>query len=402
MFRLSIAILALVAAANAAVHNVTSFGADPTGRRSSTEAIALAINAAAAENGGIVHLPAGSYSSGPIELKDGVILDVAAGCVITFLPDANLYPPLIVKLPGKMRHLPFTPLIRATGVKNVGIRGEGILEGNGPIWWNRLPPPATRPTFIYGFDSHNFVINGVTIRNSPMNNIHLCDTTGISIQRVKIFNPPDFHGKGPNTDGINLISCRYVHIAGCTIGTGDDCIALNAGGIGSKRIATTNVLIEDCHMTAGHAAVSVGSVTSGGLHNITVRNLMVENTVRGLFIKTNRERGGLIENINYSNIIMLNVRGEGIAISTVYDSKHQDYHNKDIPEEPIKDTTPFIRDITYDGIGGSCGNEPVLLVGVPESPVRNINISNLNVRSLKHKGNYLYHTDSIVINGRQQ
>ncbi|CAH1980344.1 unnamed protein product [Acanthoscelides obtectus] len=63
MFRLSIAILALVAAANAAVHNVTSFGADPTGRRSSTEAIALAINAAAAENGGIVHLPAGSYSN---------------------------------------------------------------------------------------------------------------------------------------------------------------------------------------------------------------------------------------------------------------------------------------------------------------------------------------------------
>ncbi|CAH1980343.1 unnamed protein product [Acanthoscelides obtectus] len=235
-----------------------------------------------------------------------------------------------------------------------------------------------------------------------MNNIHICDTTGISIQRVKIFNPPDFHGKGPNTDGINLISCRYVHIAGCTIGTGDDCIALNAGGIGSKRIATTNVLIEDCHMTAGHAAVSVGSVTSGGLHNITVRNLMVENTVRGLFIKTNRERGGLIENINYSNIIMLNVKGEGIAISTVYDSKHQDYHNKNIPEELSRIPLHlYVTSLTMVLVG-VVETSQYLLVGVPESPVRNINISNLNVRSLKHKGNYLYHTDNIVINGRQQ
>ncbi|VEN57001.1 unnamed protein product [Callosobruchus maculatus] len=403
MFRLSLTILITISAANAAIYNVTLFGADPSGTRPSTDAINLAISTAAANNGGIVHLSAGSYSTGPIELMDGVVLDIAPGCVVTFLPDPQLYPPITVKLPdGKLRHLAFTPLIRATGKRNVGIKGGGILEGNGPIWWDRLPPPASRPFFFYAFDSHNIVLTGITIRNSPMFNVHICDSTGIAITGITIFNPPDWKGKGANTDGINCNSCRQLHISGATIHTGDDCIALDAGGKRNKRIATTNVLIENCHMTAGHAGVSIGSVTTGGLHNITVRNSLFENTKRGLFIKTNRLRGGLIRDIRYSNINMNNVKGEGIAVAMVYNAKHQDYHDRNIPREPIKDTTPFIYEIEYDGISGTCGNEPVLLVGLPESPVRNIHINNFSVRSLKHKGNYLYNTQNIYINDQKQ
>nr|CAI5836173.1 unnamed protein product [Callosobruchus analis] len=403
MSRVSLLILLSISAVNAAIYNVTLFGADLSGTRPSTDAINLAIEAAAANNGGIVHLSAGSYSTGPIELKDGVILDAAPGCVVTFLPDPNLYPPFSVKLPdGKMRHLPFTPLIRAVDRKNVGIKGRGILEGNGPIWWNRLPPPAKRPFFFYAFDSHNIVLDGITIRNSPMFNVHICDSTGIAITGITIFNPPDWKGKGANTDGINCNSCRQLHISGATIHTGDDCIALDAGGKGHKRIASTNVLIENCHMTAGHAGVSIGSVTTGGLHNITVKNSVFENTKRGLFIKTNRLRGGLIKDIRYSNIRMNNVKDEGIAIVMVYGTNHQDYHNKNIPKEPIKDTTPIIHEIKYDGISGTCGSEPVLLVGVPESPVSNVLINNFSVKSLKNKGTYLYNTHNIYVNDKKQ
>jgi polygalacturonase len=53
--------------------------------------------------------------------------------------------------------------------------------------------------------------------------------------------------------------------------------------------------------------MSIGSETSGGVRNITVRNCTFENTENGLRIKSDARRGGLVENISYSDITMSNV-----------------------------------------------------------------------------------------------
>ncbi|VEN34628.1 unnamed protein product [Callosobruchus maculatus] len=378
----------------ASVYDVTQYGADPTGRLPSTEAIAAAINAAAAKNGGTVHFPRGQYSTGPIELKSGIYVDFADGCQITFLDDPKLYPALTVKLPdGRMRHLPYTPLIRGMGTNNIHIRGNAVIDGQGPIWWDRLHPPSSRPESIHIWASNDIVLESFHIQNSPMFNVHIVDSNNIEINGISIRNPPDYHGKGPNTDGINLNSVQNVHIANVNVATGDDCIALNGNTDSRGKKPTQNILIENSHMTAGHGGVSIGSVTSGGLRNITVRNCYFNNTVRGLFIKTNRKRGGTITDIHYHDIVMTNVQKEGIAISTMYD-------DKDYSKKPITATTPIINNIDYNNIRGTCGRNTIMLVGLPESPVESITINGFDVTS--KKGVLLNNTRNIIINGKLQ
>nr|CAH7714699.1 unnamed protein product [Callosobruchus chinensis] len=380
--------------AGAAVYDVTQYGADPTGEKPSTEAIAAAIDAAAAKNGGIVHFPIGRYLTGPIELKSGIYVDFADGSQITFLDDPDLYPALTVKLPdGRMRHLPYTPLIRGMGTNNITIKGDAIIDGRGPIWWDRLHPPSSRPESIHIWAASNIVLERIHIRNSPMFNVHIVDSNNIEINGISINNPPDYHGKGPNTDGINLNSVQNVHIANVNVATGDDCIALNANTDSRGRKPTQNILIENSNMTAGHGGVSIGSVTSGGLRNITVRNCYFNNTVRGLFIKTNRKRGGTITDVHYSDIVMTNVRKEGIDISTMYD-------DKDYSEKPITATTPIINNIDYNNIRGNCGRNTIMLVGLPESPVEGVTIKGFDVKS--KKGVLLNHTRNVIINGEIQ
>nr|CAH7724094.1 unnamed protein product [Callosobruchus chinensis] len=360
------------------------------GEKPSTEAIAAAIDAAAAKNGGIVHFPLGRYLTGPIELKSGIMWTLQ----ITFLDDPDLYPALTVKLPdGRMRHLPYTPLIRGMGTNNITIKGDAIIDGQGPIWWDRLHPPSSRPECIHIWAASNIVLERIHIQNSPMFNVHIVDSNNIEINGISISNPPDYHGKGPNTDGINLNSVQNVHIANVNVATGDDCIALNANTDSRGRKPTQNILIENSNMTAGHGGVSIGSVTSGGLRNITVRNCYFNNTVRGLFIKTNRKRGGTITDIHYSDIVMTNVRKEGIDISTMYD-------DKDYSEKPITATTPIINNIDYKNIRGNCGRNTIMLVGLPESPVEGITIKGFDVKS--KKGVLLNHTRNVIINGEIQ
>ncbi|CAH1980347.1 unnamed protein product [Acanthoscelides obtectus] len=391
---LTIVQIIIVGSVSAVVYDVTKYGADTTGRNPSTQAIAAAINAAALKNGGIVYFPRGKYTTGPIELKSGIHVDFADGTLITFLDDPKLYPSITVKLPdGKTRHLPYTPLIRGMGVNNVAIKGNAIIDGRGQIWWDRLHPPSDRPVSVHFWVANNIVLQSFHIQNSPMFNVHIVDSNNIEINSISIKNPPDYHGKGPNTDGINLNSVKNVHIANVNIATGDDCIALNGNTDSRGKKPTQNVLIENSHMNAGHGGVSIGSVTSGGLRNITVRNCYFNNTVRGLFIKTNRQRGGTIADIHYHDIVMTNVKKEGIAISAMY-------NDKDASKKPITVTTPFINNIEYNNIRGNCGRNTISLVGLPESPVQNIRINGFTVTS--NQGVLLNNTRDIIINGKRQ
>nr|ADU33270.1 glycoside hydrolase family protein 28 [Callosobruchus maculatus] len=384
----------LVISAVSAIYDVTRYGADRTGRVPCTDAIARAIKDAEIHGGGLIHFPSGRYLTGPIELKSNMVMDVGTGTIITFLDDPALYPPLDVTLPdGQRRSVPFTPLIRAWGQKNVGIRGNKVIfDGRGEIWWDRLPPPATRPIFVNFFDCHNVVLKGFTIKSSPMFNVNILHSSGIVIDGVRIRNPESYHGRGPNTDGINLVSVRKVHITGVDVATGDDCVVFNAWGYLKERVPTEDVLIENSYMSVGHGAISIGSVTAGGLRNITVRNCVIDGTTRGLDIKTNRQRGGTIENINYYNITMNRVRWEGIALIDLF-------NDNDPSWKPIGDQTPFIRNIRFDNIRGSCDRNPILVQGLPEAPIENIEISNTDIRSPQPIR--LENSRNIVINGRR-
>nr|ADU33267.1 glycoside hydrolase family protein 28 [Callosobruchus maculatus] len=391
------AILSAISASH--IYDVNKFGADSTGRKPSTHAIQKAINKAASNNGGTVHFPHGQYLSGAIELKSNIILDFADDVVLKFLDDPKEYPPLHKKLPnGKIVNLQFTPLIRAFDHINITIRGNAVLDGHGETWWKRMPPPSTRPVFLQIFWVRYLTLENITVKSSPMFNVNLKNCDDVTIRGIKIRNPANYVDPGPNTDGINVNSCRRVHITGVNISTGDDCIALDANGKGKTKTPTEDVLIEDSHMYAGHGGVSIGSVTSGGLRNVTVRNCIFNGTNRGLFIKSRRGRGGLVEDIHYHNIQMVDLRKEGIAIAAIYNGSDPGLRSRDFYWEPVNETTPFIRNVEFKNIHGDSVLNPIFIVGLPESPIENVTFTNVKIESKLDV--FTNNTKNVVINGK--
>src|SRR5207245_3333293 len=142
--------------------------------------------------------------------------------------------------------------------------------------------------------------------NSPAWTINPVRCENVTVHRVTIKNPAD----SPNTDGINPDSCRYVHISDCHIDVGDDCITIKSGietEAEDKRGPCENITITNCTMAHGHGAVVLGSEMSGDVRNVVISNCVFSETECGIRIKTRRGRGGVIEDVRVSNIVMSDV-----------------------------------------------------------------------------------------------
>lgn len=109
---------------------------------------------------------------------------------------------------------------------------------------------------------------------------------------------------------------------------------------------------------------------SGGVSNITVDNLLVWNSKRGIRIKTSPGRGGYIQNITYRNLTLENVR-VGIVLKTDY-NEHPD-------EGYDPKALPTIKNISFTGIHGYGIRIPVRIYGSAEIPVEDVTFQNMSV-----------------------
>lgn len=123
-------------------------------------------------------------------------------------------------------------------------------------------------------------------------------------------------------------------------------------------------------MMYNSAGVSIGSEMSGGVANVTVENLLVWNSKRGIRIKTSAGRGGYVQQITYRNLTLENVR-VGIVMKTDYNEHPDKGYNPN--------ALPLIKDIHFDGIRGHGVRIPVRIYGSQEIPVRNVSFRNMLV-----------------------
>src|SRR5204863_9434953 len=129
---------------------------------------------------------------------------------------------------------------------------------------------------------------------------------GVNIDGVTIISPKDT----PNTDGIDPDSCRNVRIANCYISTGDDCIIIKSGYKQQTQdplVPSENITISNCVFGLGQSGVGIGSETAGGVRNVAISNCVCDGTRRGLYFKTARGRGNVVENIRATNLVMRNI-----------------------------------------------------------------------------------------------
>jgi len=383
--------------------NVLSFGASPNGETKCTEAISKAIGAAVSKGGGTIYFPAGTYLTGPIHLQSHITLYIDAGATLKFSTDFDDYLPMVQSRWEGITVTNFSPLIYAYHAEDIAIVGRGTLDGQGKAWWdfyNRfrrggskerskwqeefarlnqdriaeanyglLNTGFLRPPFIQPYECSNVLVEGVTIRNSPFWNVTPCFCENVNVRGVTIISP----SSSPNTDGVNPDSCRNIRISDCYISVGDDCITIKSGrDADGRRMGRPleNCTIVNCTLLRGHG-LSIGSEMSGGVKNITVANCVFDGTDRGIRIKSTRGRGGVVEDVRISNLVMRNIRDEALLLTTFY--------TKTEPE-PVSERTPVFRNIHFDGITGDARIAGEL-TGLAEMPIEGVTFSDIQLEA---------------------
>ncbi len=382
---------------------VRDFGAIADGKTKCTEAIRKAISAAGERGGGTVHFPAGAFLTGPIHLVSNITLDLDAGAVVKFSTNFDDYLPMVPSRWEGIEVTNFSPLIYAQNATNIAIRGRGTLDGNGKAWWNflgkvkkadksapqtkgqeefrRLNPNAIsstvnkgaaldflRPPFIQPCHCTNVLIEGVTIVNSPFWTVSPLYCDNVTIHAVTIHNPEN----GPNTDGINPDSCRNVHISNSHISVGDDCITIKSGrDVDGRRVGRPceNITIANCTMADGHGGVVIGSEMSGGVRNVTIANCIFDGTERGIRLKSARGRGGVVEDIRVSNVVMRDIRREALLVTTFYEKSDP---------ELFSERTPVFRNICFNGITGDA-KQAGEFTGLVEQPLDGVSLTDVQL-----------------------
>jgi polygalacturonase len=260
-----------------------------------------------------VHFPPGKYLCGAILLKSNVTLHIGDGATLLASTNFDDFPPIKPGWRIQSDDTVRSSLITGLDLENIAITGRGTLNGQGQPWWQALRQDSRRkkgekqiltygrPRVINLYRCRNVLIQAVTIVDSPSWTVHPVGCENLVVDGISIINPEN----SPNTDGVNPESCRNVRISNCFIDTGDDCITLKSGRDEQGRAKarpTENVAITNCVMYKGHGAIVIGSEMSAGVRNVTASNIICVGTDRAVRIKSTRGRGGVVENIRFSNI----------------------------------------------------------------------------------------------------
>ena len=401
---------------------ITKYGAKAGVENDSTSAISKAIDACNKAGGGRVVIPAGEFLTGAIHLKSNVNLYLSRGATLKFSIDEKSYLPIVMTRWEGMELMSYSPFIYAFGQSNIAITGEGTLDGqSGPdgFWkWHGNPKYGwkegmpnqkaaraklykmmedglpveqrifgagsfLRPNFIQPYRCKNILIEGVSIINSPMWEIHPVLSENIIVRNVRIFS------HGPNNDGCDPESCKDVLVENCSFDTGDDCIAIKSGRNEDGRrigVPTENMIVRGCEMKDGHGGVTIGSEISGGVRNIFAENCKMDspNLDHALRVKNNAARGGLLENFYFRNIAVGQVAHAVVTIDFNY-------------EEGAKGKfIPVMRNYVVENLRSGKSEYAVDLQGLDKAPVENVQLRSATFDNVA-KGSIVKNVDGIKL-----
>lgn len=403
---------------------VTDYGAVGDGETDCTEAFAAAIQDCHDSGGGRVVVPAGVFLTGAIHLKSNVNLHITRNATILFSTDLKKYLPAVYTRFEGVECMNYSPFIYAYEQENIAITGSGTLDGQASVdvWWPWKGRVETgwatgepnqdrdraklfqmgeegvpvkervfgdghyiRPNFIQPYKCKNVLIDSVTIRRSPMWEIHPVLCENVTVQNVTVIS------HGPNNDGCNPESSKNVLIKNSYFDTGDDCIAIKSGRNADGRrvgVASENIVVQGCTMKDGHGGVVIGSEMSGGCRNVFVEDCVMDspNLERALRIKTNSMRGGIVENIYMRNVTVGEVSDAVVRVNFNYG------------EGDIGQHTPVVRNIYVSDVTSRKSKYALLLAGYERSPISNLTLEDCRFDGVQ-QGNMLNHYQDLIMRG---
>jgi polygalacturonase len=348
---------------------IADFGAVGDGQTFDTGAITRAISACEKAGGGTVDVPPGKFLTGPFLLASNLNLHLEKGSTILFSNNPKDFGAGNGGLQNGMT---------LENGHDVAITGAGAIDGQGAFFWRRHfegDPDAPRPRLIQLTECSRVLVQDVTLMNSPSFHLVPSQCQDVTIENIHIKAP----ALSPNTDGIDPSGINFL-ISGCTIDTGDDCIALKASGqYDADRPSCENFLITDCTFLHGHG-MTVGSESYGGLRNMIVRNCTFNGTEWGIRLKSSRGRGGVVEYVTYEHLKMRNVKNS--ILITSYYPKVPAHPDRD-PAQTVGARTPQWRHIRISDVTSTGGLIAGQIVGLPEMPIEDILFTNVNIYAVQ-------------------
>lgn len=417
--------------------SISDFGAIGDGSHLNTSAFVAAIEASAKAGGGRIVVPQGIWLTGPIQLKSGIDLHLERGAVIQFSRSINDYPLIRTTWEGSAAVRRMSP-ISGVGLENISITGNGVLDGAGDAWrmvkksklteneWKRLIASGgivdkagdtwwpsgdamngaalvrtldqksaplgdyaaaaeyLRPVLVSLVECKRVMLDGPTFQNSPAWNIHPVLCEDLVIRNVTALNA----WYAQNGDGLDLDSCRRAIVYNCRFDVGDDAICLKSGRdeYGRKRgRPCEEIVISDCIVYHGHGGFTVGSEMSGGVKNVVVRRCTFLGTDLGLRFKATRGRGGVVEKIWISDIVMKDIPTDAIGFNMFYSGGSPVPENAGPAESAsrasvsVNEGTPRFENIYLRNIVCRGAQRAVQIEGLPEMPIRGIELENIQI-----------------------
>lgn len=389
-------------------YSALEFGARPDEDTVQTGFLQNAIDAAGEKGGGRIVIPAGHYRTGALRLRSGVELHLESEhTVLSFInEDPEEHYPVVFSHWEASPCYNFSPLVYACDAHDIALTGKGILDGGADKkhWWNwhhqvedawsldredlqlddrnalrkmngegipveqRIFGPGhfLRPNFIQFIRCSRVLIQGITLKNSPMWQVNPVMCKSLTVDGVTL------SSHGANNDGCDPESCCGVHIVNCRFDTGDDCISLKSGRDRDGRkanIPCEYVLIENNEFADGHGGVAIGSEMSGGVRCVLAwkNRFTSPNLTYALRLKTNAKRGGKVEEIILADSVLSKVHGAAVHGTMLYEDGR---NGSDLP---------VFQNITIENITASGGDYGIFLEAFKEVPITGLVLKNITI-----------------------
>lgn len=399
-----------------------------------TRSLQEAMDALSDMGGGRLELGPGVYRTGALQLRKGVELHLSSpDTLVQFVSDApeKNYPLVFVHWESSPCYN-YSALLYACDTEDLAVTGPGTLDGGADAehWWNwhhqvedswsedRLdlqladrcalrrmndegvpvekrifgPGHWLRPNFFQTIRCRRVLLEGVTLKNSPMWQVNPVLCQSVVVDGVTL------SSHGLNNDGCDPESCNGVWIKNCRFDTGDDCISLKSGRDRDGRAANIpceNVLIEHNEFADGHGGVALGSEMSGGIVRVLAcdNRFSSPNLTYALRFKTNARRGGKVEQIMLCDSVMEHVHGAAVHGTMLY----EDGRNGE--------NLPVFHDIAIENIRAHGGDYGIFLEAFPEVPITGLTLRDITIDGVQRELRSMNWKEAVVerviINGKK-
>ncbi len=294
---------------------VTQYGVKDDSTIVQTEALQAVIDKAAADGGGAVVIPRGTFLSGSLFFRQGTNLLLEEGAKLKGSDRIRDFKIAMTRIEGQTCKY-FTALVNADSLDGFTIAGKGTIDGNGAKYWEEFwirrkwNPKCTnkdeqRPRLVYISNSRNVTVQDVHLQNSPFWTNHIYRSSRVRYLDCHIFAPTSGL-KAPSSDAIDIDACSDVLVRGCYMSVNDDAIAIK-GGKGTwadkqpENGPNCNILIEKCRYGVVHGCLTLGSESVYD-RNIVLRDIEVNRASRVLWLKMRPDTPQHYEYVTVENI----------------------------------------------------------------------------------------------------